>query len=165
MSLRRSYALVSILVFIFTTASVPLSNHQQGVFPWYESLLILLLVILVVGLLMLWNARQPLEYADAFAHSPEQTHGHEPEPEEVQDDLKIIEGIGPKISALFNEAGIRTFAQLAQTDPAHLESILRESGLRLGDPSTWPEQARLAARGEWDALERLQDELKGGRRE
>ena len=32
------------------------------------------------------------------------------------------------------------------------------------DPSTWPEQASLAAAGEWDALQALQDELKGGRR-
>jgi hypothetical protein len=29
---------------------------------------------------------------------------------------------------------------------------------------TWPEQAKLAASGEWEALEKLQDELKGGKR-
>jgi hypothetical protein len=45
-----------------------------------------------------------------------------------------------------------------------LRGILRESGLRLADPGTWPEQAQLAAAGEWDAFQVLQQELKGGRR-
>lgn len=167
MTLKRPYALISIFIFTVTSAGVPMSNHQEGVFSWLELLLILLLVILVVGVLILWNARLPLEYGDAFAHSTGHGAAHEPEPEmaEADDDLKLIEGIGPKISALFSQAGIRTFAQLAQADPAQLETLLREAGMRLGDPATWPEQARLAAQGEWEALEQLQDSLKGGRRE
>ena len=80
------------------------------------------------------------------------------------DDLKCIEGIGPKISGVFHATGITTFAQLAATDAGQLKRILRESGIRIADPSTWPEQAGLAAAGEWDALEALQAELKGGRR-
>jgi len=79
------------------------------------------------------------------------------------DDLEIIEGIGPKIASVFKAAGIVTFQQLAQADPAHLETVLREAGLRLADPTTWPEQARLAAAGQWDELKALQDRLKGGR--
>ena len=31
------------------------------------------------------------------------------------------------------------------------------------DPSGWIEQAELAAKGDWGAFEKLQDELKGGR--
>ncbi|HHH41147.1 MAG TPA: DUF4332 domain-containing protein [Chloroflexi bacterium] len=81
------------------------------------------------------------------------------------DDLTRIEGIGPKISRLLQEAGIMTFAQLAETDVERLREILAEAGLTaLADPGTWPEQARLAAEGKWDELEALQGELKGGRR-
>jgi hypothetical protein len=32
------------------------------------------------------------------------------------------------------------------------------------DASTWPQQAKLAAKGDWDGLEKLQDELSGGRK-
>lgn len=82
------------------------------------------------------------------------------------DNLTRIEGIGPKISGILQAAGIHTFAQLAQTEVSRLEQILAESDLkhRLANPTTWPEQAGLAARGEWEALEELQEELHGGRR-
>lgn len=80
------------------------------------------------------------------------------------DDLKIIEGIGPKIEGILHEAGIFTFAALAVASVAHLEQIVREeAGIRVAFPDTWPEQARLAAAGDWNALEKLQDQLKGGR--
>jgi predicted flap endonuclease-1-like 5' DNA nuclease len=84
----------------------------------------------------------------------------------VSDDLKIVEGIGPKIEGILHEAGIKTFAQLAAASVSQLEQIVREdAGIRIAFPDTWPEQARLAAAGDWDALETLQEELKGGRRE
>jgi predicted flap endonuclease-1-like 5' DNA nuclease len=78
--------------------------------------------------------------------------------------LRRIEGIGPKISALLQTAGLTTFAQVAATEAASLRQILREGGIRMANPATWPEQAQLAAAGEWEALEALQDQLKGGRR-
>lgn len=84
------------------------------------------------------------------------------------DDLKVVEGIGPKISSVLQEAGIATFAQLADATAGQIEQILEAADprlLRLADPATWPEQAALAASGQWDALEALQDELKGGKRE
>jgi predicted flap endonuclease-1-like 5' DNA nuclease len=80
------------------------------------------------------------------------------------DDLKRIEGIGPKISGVLQEAGITTFAQLAGADVGRLRQILREAGVRVANPTTWPEQAGLAAVGQWDGLEALQATLKGGRR-
>jgi len=80
------------------------------------------------------------------------------------DDLTRIAGVGPKISNVLRGAGIATYAQLAATDVTQLKQILAESGIRPADPGTWPEQARLAAAGDWDALERLQGQLKGGRR-
>jgi predicted flap endonuclease-1-like 5' DNA nuclease len=80
------------------------------------------------------------------------------------DDLTIIEGIGPKISALLVRSGIGTFNDLAATDVARLRQILLAVGYRVNDPTTWPDQARLAAAGQWEQLKAMQDELKGGRR-
>jgi NADH-quinone oxidoreductase subunit I len=88
------------------------------------------------------------------------------EPPSEPDDLKRIEGIGPKISQVLEAAGIKTFGQLAETDVDRLKQILEEADpklLRLADPDTWPRQAKLAAAGKWDALERWQERLRGGK--
>ncbi|MFN3741660.1 MAG: DUF4332 domain-containing protein [Anaerolineales bacterium] len=93
-------------------------------------------------------------------HLPAVTHDEA----KAEDDLTILEGIGPKVAALLKEAGISTFAQLASSDPAHIASILRQAKLQMLDPHGWIEQARLAAQGDWEGLKKLQSELKGGRR-
>ena len=82
-----------------------------------------------------------------------------------QDDLKAIEGIGPKIEGLLHDAGISTWLALSEASVDRLNSILEAAGKRyqLADPGTWPRQAGMAAAGEWDALDAYQDELKGGR--
>ena len=80
------------------------------------------------------------------------------------DDLEMIEGIGPKIAGLLKAAGITTFAQLAEVDLARVQAILSAANLQLADPSTWAEQAKLAAAGDRSGLEALQSRLKGGRR-
>ncbi len=81
------------------------------------------------------------------------------------DDLKRIEGIGPAIARLLFENDIVDFQQLAETPVERLDEILRAVNLRrLADPGTWPEQARLAAAGDWEGLQQLQATLKGGRR-
>lgn len=84
---------------------------------------------------------------------------------DTKDDLKIVEGIGPKISDLLNAAGISTFVQLAATDVAKIKEILAAAGNRYAahDPTTWPKQAELAAAGEMDKLKAWQDELDGGK--
>ena len=83
----------------------------------------------------------------------------------VADELTRIEGIGPKIAGLLQGAGVSTFEQLAGTGVDRLEQILADAKLAgLANPSTWPEQAGLAAKGDWGRLETLQNELKGGRR-
>lgn len=81
------------------------------------------------------------------------------------DDLKIIEGIGPKIADLLVEAGIATFAQLAATTPEAISEILEKAGpqYNVHNPASWPAQSQLAADGKWDELKTLQDELIGGR--
>jgi predicted flap endonuclease-1-like 5' DNA nuclease len=81
------------------------------------------------------------------------------------DDLKLIEGIGPKIEQLLNSGGIYTFAKLADTDVADLKTILEEAGPRyqMHEPTSWPQQAALARDGKMDELKELQDQLTGGR--
>lgn len=84
-----------------------------------------------------------------------------------KDDLKIVEGIGPKIEELFNNAGIYSFDDLANTDPERLKEILDAGGSRfqMHDPSTWPEQSALARDGKWDELKKWQDDLNKGKEE
>jgi len=79
------------------------------------------------------------------------------------DDLTLIEGIGPKIQDLLQSIGIKTFPQLAAADVSRISDMLRSAGLAMANPGTWPQQAQLAAEGAWEALEELQEELKGGR--
>jgi len=79
------------------------------------------------------------------------------------DDLKKVEGIGPKIAQTLNDAGISTFAELAKTAPAKISEIIADvRGNHVTD--TWPAQAKLAADGKWDELKKWQDELDGGKR-
>jgi predicted flap endonuclease-1-like 5' DNA nuclease len=82
------------------------------------------------------------------------------------DDLKKIEGIGPKIATLLAEAGIKTFKDLATAKKAKVQEVLNAAGPRykMHDPATWMEQAKLANAGEWEKLGQLQKELKGGKR-
>ena len=81
------------------------------------------------------------------------------------DDLIKIEGVGPKVASVLKQAGITTFETLANADPTEVQRILNEAGLQMMNPEGWIEQARLAAQGDWAALERLQGELKGGRKQ
>ncbi len=87
-----------------------------------------------------------------------------PPPPAKPDDLTIVEGIGPKINAILQSVGITTFHQLAETPVSRLQEIMLSANLRIADPTTWPEQAALAAAGKMDELQVLQDNLKGGRK-
>jgi predicted flap endonuclease-1-like 5' DNA nuclease len=144
----------------------------------------LIIVIIVIILLLGWvwwpRRRQANAVKEATPPAPPPTE--EPAPAIVTpagediaepslaaepaapDDLKRIEGIGPKIANLFHGTGITTFNQLAAADVSELRAILAAAGLAgLADPSSWPEQAHLAAAGQWAELEALQAILKGGR--
>ncbi|MEM9546309.1 MAG: helix-hairpin-helix domain-containing protein [Bacteroidota bacterium] len=82
-----------------------------------------------------------------------------------QDDLKAIEGIGPATDKLLQENGITTWRELANTSVERLKQILTDAGSRFGlsDPTTWPQQAQLAADGKFDELREYQDFLDGGK--
>lgn len=82
-----------------------------------------------------------------------------------QDDLKIVEGIGPKIEELFQNAGINTWKKMSETPTEELQEVLNGGGERFSihNPSTWAKQAQLAYEGKWAELKKWQDELDGGK--
>jgi len=81
------------------------------------------------------------------------------------DDLTKIEGIGPKVEEVLHEAGITSFAKLAESKVEDIKEILEKSEghFNAQDPTSWPEQAQLAADEKWDELKELQDKLIAGR--
>jgi hypothetical protein len=80
------------------------------------------------------------------------------------DDLTIVEGIGPAIQRLLNEHGVHTFRELSAKTIDELEGILRKGGERFRNhhPHTWPKQAEMAAENRWEELRKWQDALDGG---
>ncbi len=85
--------------------------------------------------------------------------------EHTPDDFTKIEGIGPKINQIMIDGGITTYAAMAYAKPEQLREVLVSAGNRykMHDPTSWPEQAALAAEGKWDELKALQDELNAGK--
>jgi len=59
-------------------------------------------------------------------------------------DLKAINGIGPKLESILNEAGVHTYADLLAKGTKGLQEILNNAGSRYKsfDPSTWIDQAK-----------------------
>ena len=81
------------------------------------------------------------------------------------DDLTKLEGIGPKVAKVLNGIGIVSFADLAGAEAAKVQETLNAAGMQYMSPEGWIEQAKLAAAGDTEGLAKLQDELKGGRRQ
>ncbi|GGE26263.1 50S ribosomal protein L17 [Sphingobacterium cellulitidis] len=94
------------------------------------------------------------------------TESKEAKAEKAGDDLTIVEGVGPKIAEVLAAAGIATYADLAKTDAEKVKEILTEAGsnFNTADPTTWAEQAQLAADGKFEELEKLKAELDGGKK-
>lgn len=82
-----------------------------------------------------------------------------------QDDLKIVEGIGPKIEELFHNAGIKTWKALSETSVEKCSQILSDAGSRFSmhNPGTWPKQCQMAYEGKWSELKSWQDNMDGGK--
>jgi large subunit ribosomal protein L17 len=116
-------------------------------------------VMVVVGWLVSRNKKQAAEPV----HEHQEEH-HEEHTSHAEDDLTVLEGIGPKVAKVLKEAGITTFAALAKADAAKVQEILKAAGLQMMNPAGWIEQAELAAKGDTEGLKKLQAELKGGRR-
>ncbi len=112
------------------------------------------------------------EYQDFMARSEkaskeikQQTQNNDIHTSTSNDDLKIIEGIGPKIEELLNNNGIQSFKDLRMTDRDTLKSYLDAAGTRfkMHEPQSWPHQAGMAERGEWEELKIYQEFMDGGR--
>jgi len=78
------------------------------------------------------------------------------------DDLELVEGIGPKIAEALAEAGVTTFAQLADMDADAIQEIVSAAGIGAKSPATWPQQAAMARDGKFEELKAWQDELNAG---
>ncbi len=80
------------------------------------------------------------------------------------DDLKIVEGIGPKLESIFKENGVTDLKAMSETSPERLREILESAGPRfkMFNPETWPKQALMAHEGRLDELKAYQDRLVGG---
>lgn len=119
------------------------------------------LAIFVLAILLgWWSASRKPEQVEVMVEA----EVSKPKRKKVADDLVKIEGIGPKTVKLLNRAGIETFEDLAQAKAADVQKLLDEAGLQMMNPEGWIDQAKLAAKGDWDGFEKLQRELKGGRR-
>jgi predicted flap endonuclease-1-like 5' DNA nuclease len=83
----------------------------------------------------------------------------------AQDDLKIVEGIGPVIEKLFHAAGIKTWKALSELSEEKCREIVMTGGerYRIHNPATWPKQCELAYLGKWQELKDWQDKLTAGR--
>jgi predicted flap endonuclease-1-like 5' DNA nuclease len=80
------------------------------------------------------------------------------------DNFEIIEGIGPKINSVLHAANVHTFDQLAKMDIPSISKILDAAGpnFKLANPESWSAQSALCAKGSWETLKKMQDELIAG---
>tara|TARA_R110002051_G_scaffold72166_1_gene130525 strand:- start:4433 stop:4990 length:558 start_codon:yes stop_codon:yes gene_type:complete len=80
-------------------------------------------------------------------------------------DLKVIEGIGPKIEKLFHNFEIKSWENLSEASVNKCQEVLDSGGdrYRIHNPGSWPMQAKMAHEGKWKALARWQEEHKAGK--
>jgi predicted flap endonuclease-1-like 5' DNA nuclease len=83
----------------------------------------------------------------------------------VIDNLELIEGIGEKVREVLNKAGITTFAQLAKLSADDLTRIVKTEGkVRIvGNPASWPKQARFLVEGDLQGFQNYVKQLTSGR--
>ena len=118
-------------------------------------------------------AEKPVEAVEINSGTGEDVVGDKGEPaviaepavldDNVTEDLTCVEGIGPKINEVLQEAGINTYKQLAGVSVGEVKEVLELKGLGNHDPASWGRQAQLIADGKDGELAELQDMLKGGR--
>ncbi|MBQ1074376.1 hypothetical protein KBX06_14560 [Micromonospora sp. C31] len=75
---------------------------------------------------------------------------------DAPDDFRRIQGVGPKMAAALQAAGIRTYRQLAELDETALRETIRAAGLRAAPSlATWPQQAKVLAAAPQEAVAAL----------
>ena len=106
-------------------------------------------IFVVIVLVGWWVSRNKGEQAEA------QVEAHaEPQAEKSADDLTKLEGVGPKVAKILAEAGITSFADLAEADAAEVDKVLDANRLQMLDSAGWIEQAKLAAAGDMEKASR-----------
>ncbi|WP_422740148.1 hypothetical protein ACN263_13520 [Micromonospora sp. WMMD729] len=89
------------------------------------------------------RATPPVRAADA-ASIPAATA--DTDPTGPADDFRRIQGVGPKMAAALQAAGVRTYRQLGELDEPALRDLIRAAGLRAAPGlASWPQQARVLA--------------------
>lgn len=158
-------ALVLAIVLALNMAILPESNRDM--FSWTVGLIALAVFF------WLWSRREAAAERDAGAAEAAEEAVQEAEElmkraivrrddeaDSAPDDLTRINGIGAVFQTVLYDAGIHNYADLARTSADELEAIIETSGRsRPGRLETWPQQAALAAKGDWDGLDRFVDEL------
>lgn len=131
------FALVAALAFGLNSAVVP--DTDESFLVWGLGFL------LAAVLLWLWVQRDVRAEKQAAA----------------ADDLTQIEGIGVVFQAILQAAEITTFARLAGTAPAELETLIKDADkIPPRSLQTWTRQATYAAEGDWEGLRTFQDTIK-----
>lgn len=154
--LKKSLILFTL---IFALSSCSPQQTTEGRIPWWGWLIIILciLVVLFINFFIAKDEEPAVELPEKMAETIKIEFDN-------MDDLTLIEGIGPKIQSVLQEAGVTTYAKIANLLPEEIMNILHEGGIRLAVAETWPKQAKLAAEGRMAELEELQEKLTGGRK-
>ncbi len=76
-----------------------------------------------------------------------------------RNDIKIVEGIDPKIEKILIEVGISDWNSLETADTNYIGSILNDAGYHNINPSSWPYQASLARLEKWEELKEFQSKM------
>ncbi len=105
---------------------------------------IVLILLVILLIYFLFRGRDESAVARSAPSIPLASH--------TDDDLTMIEGIGPKIRSVLHEGGIHRFQDLTGVTPEWIKDVLQKRGIRLVDPTTWSEQAKMLADGEWMIL-------------
>ncbi|MDP1547963.1 MAG: hypothetical protein Q8L87_18285 [Anaerolineales bacterium] len=114
--------------------------------------------LVLVILLGWWGGSRKPEQVEA-------THDAvKPSVKKVADNLALIEGIGPRVVKVLKKAGVVSFDDLARAKASDVQEALNAAGLQMMTPEGWIDQAKLAAKGDWEAFEKLKGKLKGGRK-
>jgi predicted flap endonuclease-1-like 5' DNA nuclease len=135
-----------------------ITSRYDGTDATFEILIMLVLAFLL-GMLVHWaftdegDCCEGHDHADAVKEKAEKVVKKTTAPvkktvaktvKSVKDNLRLIDGIGPKIEKLLNDDGIKSFEDLATAKKNTLDAILEKAGPRfqMHDPATWAAQAK-----------------------
>jgi predicted flap endonuclease-1-like 5' DNA nuclease len=140
------------------------AGAEQSGLDWLVWVVLIVFVLMVFLGWLVWS-KGWLKQEEEVPHDAHAEHGHESVSAQAAapDDLTSLEGIGPKVAKLLSDNGIPTFAALAEADLDKLRELLAGAGYQYMEPAGWVNQAKLAVAGDTEGLQKLQDELKGGR--